>query len=93
MEARKIVGTNIRRLRVERGLTFEALAGEAEVAPAYLGEVERGRVNVGIDILERLAKVVGAKLADLVVELPPGAKPPQPLKAGRRPSKPIRRRR
>jgi transcriptional regulator with XRE-family HTH domain len=84
--AKKLVGSNIRRLRVERGLTIETLAGDTDFAPAYLGEVERGRVNVGIVILERMAKVLGAKLADLV-EPPPGAKPPKPLRAGRRPSK------
>jgi len=85
MEVRKLVGWNIRRLRVERGLTIEDLAGEAEVTPQYLGELERGQVNVGIVILDRLAKALAAKLADLVVEPAPGAKPPKPLPAGRKP--------
>jgi transcriptional regulator with XRE-family HTH domain len=84
MEAKKLVGWNIRRLRVERGLTIEELAAEADVAPAYLGQVERGAANVGISILGRVAKTLGTRLAELFVEPPPEAKPPKPLKAGRR---------
>jgi transcriptional regulator with XRE-family HTH domain len=88
MEAKKLVGWNIRRLRVERVLTIEELAAEADVAPAYLGQVERGAVNVGVVVLGRVAKVLGARLGELFVEPLPGAKPPKPLKAGRRLVKP-----
>jgi transcriptional regulator with XRE-family HTH domain len=88
MEATKLVGWNIRRLRVERSLTIEELAAEANVAPAYLGQVERGAVNVGVVILGRVAKVLGARIDELFGEPLPGAKPPKPLKAGRRPAKP-----
>jgi transcriptional regulator with XRE-family HTH domain len=84
MEAKKLVGWNIRRLRVERGLTIEELAAKADVAPAYLGQVERGAVNVGVVILGRVAKVLGNRIGDLFVEPLPDAKPPKPLRAGRR---------
>ena len=87
MEAKKLVGWNIRRLRVARGMTIEHLAGEADIGASYLAQLERGEVNVGVVILDRLAKVLAAKLAELVIEPPPGAKPPKPLKAGRRPNK------
>ena len=88
MEAKKLVGWNISRLRVKRGLTIEELAAEADVAPAYLGQVERGAVNVGVVILGRVAKVLGARLGELFVEPLSGEKPPKPLKAGRRLVKP-----
>jgi transcriptional regulator with XRE-family HTH domain len=88
MEANKLVGWNIRRLRVERGLTIEERAAEADVAPAYLGQVERGAVNVGIVILGRVANVLGARIDELFVEPLAGAKPPQPPKVGRRLAKP-----
>jgi len=38
--------------------------------------------------LGRVAKVLGARLGELFVEPLPGAKPPKPLKAGRRLVKP-----
>jgi len=88
MEAKKLVGWNIRRLRVERRLTIEELAAEADVGPAYLGQVERGAVNVGIVILGRVANTLGVRLAELFVDPLPGSKPPKPLQAGRRRMKP-----
>ena len=87
MEAKKLVGWNIRRLRVDRGLTIEDLAAEADVASAYLGQVERGAANISIVILERVAKSLGARLAELFVDPLPTAEPPKPLKAGRRRAK------
>jgi transcriptional regulator with XRE-family HTH domain len=38
MEVRQLVGWNIRRVRQERGLTIEALAHQAHVSAAWLGE-------------------------------------------------------
>lgn len=87
MEARKLVGWNLRRLRVAKGLTIEELAGRADADASYVARLERGQVNVGIVMLERLAKQVSAKLSDLVVEPEPNAKAPKPLKAGRKASK------
>jgi transcriptional regulator with XRE-family HTH domain len=85
MEVRKLIGWNIRRLRVARGLTIEDLAHLANLTPNYLGELERGQVNVGALALDRLAKAIGVRLVELVVDVPPGAQAPKPLTAGRRP--------
>ena len=38
MEVKQLVGWNIRRVRLERGLTIEALAHQAHVSAAWLGE-------------------------------------------------------
>ena len=38
MEVKQLVGWNIRRVRQERGLTIEALAHQAHVSAAWLGE-------------------------------------------------------
>lgn len=43
-----------------------------------------GQVNVGIVMLAPLAKPLEAKLADFTTEPEVGAKPPKPLKAGRK---------
>lgn len=85
MEAKKLVGWNLRRLRVAKGLTIEELAHRAEASAPYVAQLERGEVNVGIVLLDRLARRLGARLSDLTVEPPPGTKPPKPLPAGRRP--------
>jgi transcriptional regulator with XRE-family HTH domain len=58
MEWEKIVGANVRRLRKERGLSQEALAGEAGIAMRHLGRIERGEGNPTVAVLVRLAEVM-----------------------------------
>jgi len=64
MEWEKIVGANIRRLRKERGLSQEALAGEAGLAMRHLGRIERGEGNPTVAILGKLAEVLGVLPTD-----------------------------
>lgn len=65
MEWEKIVGTNVRRLRKARGLSQEALAGEAGIAMRHLGRIERGEGNPTVSVLARLAEVLGVQPTDL----------------------------
>ena len=55
MDWGKIVGMNVRRLRVERKLTQEQLAHEAGIDLTYVGGIERGRRNPSVSVLSRLA--------------------------------------
>jgi transcriptional regulator with XRE-family HTH domain len=84
MRARRIVGWNLRRIRVERGLSLEELAGDSEVDSSTVARIERSTVNASIDILERLAKALRVSVGALLVEPQPGATAPKPLRAGRR---------
>jgi transcriptional regulator with XRE-family HTH domain len=84
MKARRCVGWNLRRLRAERGLSIETLAGEADVDESHVARIERGTVNSSIDVLERLVRVLGVKMHELFVEPTPGTAPPKPLRSGRR---------
>ncbi|MBZ9897276.1 helix-turn-helix domain-containing protein [Mesorhizobium sp. BR1-1-6] len=85
MNVRKIIGWNLRKLRVEQGLSQERLALAAEIDRSYVGRVERGSENVTIDKLEALAMVLGVSASDLLIEPPKGAREPSPLSSGRRP--------
>ena len=58
MDWNKIVGANVRRLRVERKLTQEQLAHDAEIDLTYLGGIERGRRNPSVAVVGRLAQVL-----------------------------------
>lgn len=55
MDWGRIVGTNVRRLRVERKLTQEQLAHDAGIDLTYLGGIERGRRNPSVQVLGHLA--------------------------------------
>jgi len=63
---RKIVGQNIRDCRTEVGLTLEKLAELADLSWPYLSEIERGRENISLDKLARLAKALNVTLSKLV---------------------------
>lgn len=49
-------GTRLRVLRDLAGLTQEKLAFRADLDRSYVGQVERGEVNVSIDNIGKLAK-------------------------------------
>lgn len=89
MDARTLVAWNLRRLRVERGVSQEALAHDAGVDRAYVGGLERKAHNPTIDLLEKLAGTLGFEMSELFAKVPRGAAPPKPLpaccKAAKRP--------
>ena len=84
MEARAIIGWNLRQLRVEQGLSQERLALAADIDRAYVGRVERGSENVTIFTLAAMAGPLRVPVAALLTEPEAGAERPQPLRAGRR---------
>jgi len=50
-------------------MSQEKLAEKADLSYKYLGEVERGYVNISLDSLMRIAKALGVHVRDLVREL------------------------
>jgi transcriptional regulator with XRE-family HTH domain len=66
---RQIVGQRIRACRRQAHLTQEKLAEKADLTYKYVGEVERGVVNISLDSLARIAKALRVRLRDLVDEL------------------------
>src|SRR3954452_16792157 len=62
------VGRGIRRVRLLRGLSQEKLAERAGASWKHVGQIERGEVNVGLDVLERLARAQSVDPADLFLE-------------------------
>ncbi len=61
------VGTVIKKLREEKGLSQQALAKKAKVTDAYIAMLETGvRNNPTIDTLKRLAKALKVKVGELL---------------------------
>ena len=63
-------GERVRELRLERGLTQEALAARAGLHSTYVGGIERGKRNVGFDNIVKLARALGEHPAALFSGLP-----------------------
>jgi transcriptional regulator with XRE-family HTH domain len=85
MKARALVAWNLRRIRVNRGISQERLAYDADVDRSYVGGLERQTENPTIDLLDRLAGTLAVPLAEFFVQPPKGAAAPKPLPQGRKP--------
>ena len=57
-------GKRIKELRQERGLSQEHLALSADITPAYLGLVERGKRNATVLTIERICAALDITLVD-----------------------------
>ncbi|WP_117196065.1 helix-turn-helix domain-containing protein [Rhizobium terrae] len=68
MDIREIFARNLRTARQAAGLSQEALADRAGIDRTYISSLERSVYNPTIDIVDRLAKALGSKAADLLLE-------------------------
>ena len=84
MKARALVARNLRRLRVRRGLSQEALAVDAGIDRTYVSRLERGLENPTVNVLEQIAGALDAEIVEFFRMPRPGEPPPQPLPGGRR---------
>lgn len=66
MRMAEVFGKNVRRERRLKGLTLEAMADEVGLAYSYIGEIERGRKNPTLDVVERIAEVLEADPLELL---------------------------
>jgi len=63
---RVVFGKNLKRARLIRGLSQEALGDEAGVSRTFVSDVERAMRNLSIDNMSRLATALSVPLRDLV---------------------------
>jgi transcriptional regulator with XRE-family HTH domain len=66
MDIRGILAVNLRQLRQAQGLSQEELAHRAEIDRTYISALERSVYAAGIDVVDRLARVLGVEAADLL---------------------------
>ncbi|MCA9210293.1 MAG: helix-turn-helix transcriptional regulator [Planctomycetales bacterium] len=62
-------GSRVRELRLEAGLTQEALAHACGLDRTYIGGIERGERNVALRNIEVIAKALGVSLSRLMDSL------------------------
>ena len=66
MSLRIVFAKNLKRLRLEKSLSQEALADLAGLHRTYVGAVERGERNISIDNVERLANALECDVKELL---------------------------
>ena len=65
-EINKKVGFKIRECRKKKGWTQEELALESNLHRAYIGQIERGEKNIGLQNLEKIAKTLSISIRKLM---------------------------
>lgn len=63
---------NLRALRRAKGLSQEELAHRADIDRTYISSLERSVYNASIDVVDRLASVLGVEAAELLRRPPIG---------------------
>jgi transcriptional regulator with XRE-family HTH domain len=74
MSTNEQIGLRIQQQRAARGFTLRGLAEKAGLSPAFISQIERGKVAPSLDSLRSLAEVLQVPLFYFFVveELPPG---------------------
>ena len=60
------VGANVHRIRAKKGLTQEALAEAADLDLRFAQRVERGSMNLSMDVLVAIAEALDVSIHDLL---------------------------
>jgi transcriptional regulator with XRE-family HTH domain len=84
MNGRGLLARNLRRIRVEKGLSQERLAFDASVDRAYLGGIERETENPTVDVLDRIAATLEVPMVELFKLAAIQSQKPVGLRKGRR---------
>ena len=59
-------GRNVRARRRAKGITLEAFAHDVGLSYSYVGELERGRRNPTLKVVERIASHLGTDAINLL---------------------------
>jgi len=73
MEIREVLALNLRKFRRAKGLSQEELADRAKIDRTYISALERSVYAASIDVVDRLARVLGVEAADLLKRPPVAA--------------------
>ncbi len=87
MDTRSRIAWNLRHIRSTENITQENLAVDAGVDRTVISDIERGRHNASVDLLDRLASALSVDVSTFFVLPSPDETRPEPLKAGRKPKR------
>lgn len=65
MDIKVRFGENVRKIRIQKGWSQEKLALNAEIDRTYLPDIEKGKRNVSITIIEKISKALNVEIKDL----------------------------
>lgn len=66
MDVRQRLAGNLRRLRTTRDLSQEAFADEVGIHRTYISDLERGKRNPTITVVDKIAAALDVPLSELL---------------------------
>jgi len=66
MDMRKLVGRNVRRIRLQKSLTQEQLSASSGFSQQYISDLERGLRNPTVVSVYELAQALGVNYLELM---------------------------
>lgn len=69
MSLQKNLGITLKALRVEKGVSQEKLALSTGIDRRYMSDIENGRRNVSLEIIEKLAAFFEMKVSDFIKKI------------------------
>ena len=69
MTIQQKVGITIRELRKEKGISQENFAYESGIDRRYMSDIENGKRNISLDILERVSDKLEIKISDFFLRV------------------------
>jgi len=64
MDIKKKFGKNLKRLRLEKGISQESLALSADLDRTYIPSIEKGERNVSISVVEKLVNALDVNISE-----------------------------
>ena len=61
-------GERLRKLRLENHFTQEEIALRAEITTSYYGQLERGKANPSVSMLEKICAAMGVSISDIFTD-------------------------
>jgi transcriptional regulator with XRE-family HTH domain len=65
MDLKEKFGNKIKLLREQKKYSIEYLANTANIDRTYISDIEKGKRNVSLLVIEKLAKALGTNIKDL----------------------------
>ena len=69
MDIKEKFGKNLKRIRLEKGISQESLAFSADLDRTYIPSIEKGERNVSITVAEKLANALNVQISKLLEDI------------------------
>jgi transcriptional regulator with XRE-family HTH domain len=66
MDIKEKFGIRLKTLRKEKGLSQEELALKSGLNRPYISAIEKGKRNVSLEVMEKLAGAMGVEIGELI---------------------------